>query len=70
MLARARSILISEIALSEKIDETQAERLLNVNLGYANPLPGDEEHHTHAPEEAAADTLRLLAEKSKKAKKK
>ncbi|RFD78557.1 CarD family transcriptional regulator [Gardnerella vaginalis] len=70
MLARARSILISEIALSEKIDEEQAERLLNVNLGYADPLPGDEKHHTQAPEEAAADTLRLLAERSKKSKKK
>lgn len=34
MLARARSILISEIALSEKIDEIEAERLLDVNLGY------------------------------------
>ena len=70
MLARARSILISEIALSEKIDEEQAERLLNVNLGYTDPLPGDEQHHTQAPEEAAADTLRLLAERSKKSKKK
>ena len=70
MLARARSILISEIALSEKIDEEQAERLLNVNLGYADPLPGDEQHHTQAPEEAAADTLRLLSERSKKSKKK
>ena len=70
MLARARSILISEIALSEKIDEEQAERLLNVNLGYSDPLPGDEKHHTQSPEEAAADTLRLLAERSKKSKKK
>ena len=70
MLARARSILISEIALSEKIDEIEAERLLDVNLGYKAPQEGDENHHTVAPEEPASRTLALLEERSKKSKKK
>ncbi|WP_427876709.1 CarD family transcriptional regulator [Gardnerella sp. 2492-Sm] len=70
MLVRARSVLISEIALSEKIDEHEAERLLDVNLGYESPKPGDEEHHTMAPQEAAADTLALLSARNKKSKKK
>ena len=70
MLARARSILISEIALSEKIDEIEAERLLDVNLGYKEPQKGDENHHTVAPEEPASRTLALLEERSKKSKKK
>lgn len=34
MLTKARAILTSEIALSEKIDEAEAQRLLDVNLGY------------------------------------
>ncbi len=33
MLSRARAILTSEIALSEKLEE-EAQRLLDVNLGY------------------------------------
>ena len=70
MLARARSILISEIALSEKIDEIETERLLDVNLGYKEPQEGDENHHTVAPEEPASRTLALLEERSKKSKKK
>lgn len=70
MLARARSILISEIALSEKIDEIEAERLLDVNLGYKEPQEGDENHHTVPPEEPASRTLALLEERSKKSKKK
>lgn len=70
MLARARSILISEIALSEKINESEAERLLDVNLGYQKPRSGDEKHHTVAPEEPANRTLALLAERNKKSRKK
>ncbi|WP_196488954.1 CarD family transcriptional regulator [Gardnerella vaginalis] len=70
MLARARSILISEIALSEKINESEAERLLDVNLGYQKPRSGDEKHHTVVPEEPANRTLALLAERNKKSRKK
>ena len=67
MLAKARSILTSEIALSEKIDEADTQRLLDVNLGYSKPQPGDDKHHTKAPEEAAKDTMaRLDAEKKSK----
>lgn len=70
MLSRARSILISEIALSEKIDEQEAERLLNVNLGYAKAEDGDEKHHTSFPQEPASETLLLLAKNSRKSRKK
>ena len=70
MLSRARSILISEIALSEKIDEQEAERLLNVNLGYAKAKDGDEKHHTSFPQEPASETLLLLAKNSRKSRKK
>ena len=70
MLTRARSILTSEIALSEKIEESEAQRLLDVNLGYEQPQPGDEAHHTEAPEEAAQDTLARLEAEGKKLKKK
>ena len=63
MLTRARSILTSEIALSEGLDELEAQRLLDVNLGYEEPRQGDEQHHTEAPVERAIDTLaRLKAE--------
>ncbi|WP_314685962.1 CarD family transcriptional regulator [uncultured Bifidobacterium sp.] len=66
MLTRARSILTSEIALSEGIDEEETQRLLDVNLGYAEPQSGDEKHHTKAPEEPASRTLaRLEAENSR-----
>ena len=65
----ARAILTSEIALSEKIDEAEAQRLLDVNLGYEPAQPGDDKHHTAEPEEAAADTLaRVEAEKKSKKK--
>lgn len=71
MLTRARSILTSEISLSEDISEDEAQRLLDVNLGYADPLPGDDKHHTEAPEEPASQTLaRLEAEKKKSKSKK
>ena len=69
MLTKARSILTSEIALSEKIEEDEAQRLLDVNLGYQPAQPGDEKHHTKEPEEAAKDTLARV-EASKKSKKK
>ena len=69
MLTKARSILTSEIALSEKIEESEAQRLLDVNLGYSPAKPGDEKHHTQEPEEAAKDTLARV-ETSKKSKKK
>ena len=71
MLTRARSILTSEIALSEDISEDEAQRLLDVNLGYADPLPGDAQYHTEAPQEPASQTLaRLEAEKKKSKSKK
>ena len=69
MLTKARAILTSEIALSEKIDEAEAQRLLDVNLGYEPAQPGDDKHHTAEPEEAAADTVaRVEAEKKSKKK--
>ncbi len=69
MLTKARSILTSEISLSEHLDEAEAQRLLDVNLGYEPAQPGDEEHHTEAPEEAAMDTLARVEAESKKSKK-
>lgn len=70
MLARARGVLIAEIALSEKINEQEAERLLDVNLGYEEAKSGDEEHHTKFPQEPASETLALLEARSKRSKKK
>ena len=70
MLTKARSILTSEIALSEELSEEETQRLLDVNLGYAEPQEGDAEHHTEAPEEPAHDTLARLESESKKSKKK
>ena len=70
MLSKARSILTSEISLSEKIDETEAQRLLDVNLGYSEPKPGDDKHHTKAPEEPASATMARLDAAKKKTKKK
>ena len=61
---------IAEIALSEHLDENEAQRLLDVNLGYEPPRPGDEDHHTEAPEEAAMDTLARVEAENKKSKKK
>lgn len=60
MLTKARNILTSEIALSESLSEEETQRLLDVNLGYADPQPGDEQHHTQAPEEPAYETLHRL----------
>ncbi|KFI65819.1 CarD family transcriptional regulator [Bifidobacterium cuniculi] len=70
MLTKARSILTSEIALSEKLEEEEAQRLLDVNLGYADPQPGDKDHHTQAPKEAASATLARIEAEGKKSKKK
>ncbi|AFI63189.1 CarD family transcriptional regulator [Bifidobacterium animalis subsp. animalis] len=70
MLTKARSILTSEIALSEELSEEETQRLLDVNLGYTEPQEGDAEHHTEAPEEPAQDTLARLESESKKSKKK
>jgi CarD family transcriptional regulator len=70
MLTRSRSILTSEIALSEHIDEDEAQRLLDVNLGYSEPRADDASHHTKAPEEAADKTLSRLESQNKDAKKK
>lgn len=70
MLTKARGILTSEIALSEELSEEETQRLLDVNLGYAEPQEGDAEHHTEAPEEPAQDTLARLESESKKSKKK
>ena len=60
MLTKARNILTSEIALSESLSEEETQRLLDVNLGYADPQPGDEQHHTQAPEEPVYETLHRL----------
>lgn len=68
MLIKARKILTSEIALSEKLDEDEAQRLLDVNLGYAQPQPGDEKHHSKSPKEPASQTLARVAEEASKAK--
>ena len=72
MLTKARSILTSEIALSEHLDENEAQRLLDVNLGYEPPRPGDDarNYHAEAPEEAAMDTLARVEAENKKSKKK
>ncbi len=70
MLTKARSVLTSEIALSEHISEDETQRLLDVNLGYRDPEPGDEKHHTQAPEEPASETLARLESENKKSKKK
>ena len=56
--------------MSEHLDENEAQRLLDVNLGYEAPRPGDEDHHTEAPEEAAMDTLARVEAENKKSKKK
>ena len=57
------------IKLHAMIDEAEAQRLLDVNLGYEPAQPGDDKHHTAEPEEAAADTLaRVEAEKKSKKK--
>lgn len=68
MLTKARKILTSEIALSEKITEDETQRLLDVNLGYCDPEEGDEKHHTKAPKEPASETLRRIENEAKAAK--
>ncbi|WEV70107.1 CarD family transcriptional regulator [Bifidobacterium sp. ESL0775] len=68
MLTRARNILTSEIALSEKIDEDEAQHLLDVNLGYAEPTAQDAKHHSQAPEEPASQTLARVEAENKDAK--
>lgn len=68
MLARARGVLTSEIALSEGINDSEAQRLLDVNLGYQDLEPGDEKHHAEAPEEPAFQTLYRLEEEERAAK--
>lgn len=68
MLTKARKILTSEIALSEKITEDETQRLLDVNLGYRDPEDGDEKHHTKAPKEPASETLRRIENEAKAAK--
>lgn len=70
MLARARAILTSEIALSEHLDEHEIQRLLDVNLGYQAPQNGDEDHHTFAPEEPASATMARLQEETRRSSKK
>ncbi|BDR54471.1 CarD family transcriptional regulator [Bombiscardovia apis] len=65
MLSKARSILTSEIALSEKIGEEETQRLIDVNLGYGQPQAGDEKHHSKAPKESADQTLARVAEQAK-----
>lgn len=70
MLTRSRSVLTSEIALSEKIDEDTAQHLLDVNLGYAPALPEDAKHHTKEPEERASETLARIEAETKAEKKK
>ncbi|WEV42519.1 CarD family transcriptional regulator [Bifidobacterium sp. ESL0682] len=68
MLTRARNILTSEIALSEHIEEDEAQHLLDVNLGYAEAKPEDAKHHSKAPEEPADQTLARVEAENKKAK--
>lgn len=70
MLVRARSILCSEIALSEKITEEQAQHLLDVNLGYAQPTADDLKHHAKAPKEKASETLNRVEAERKAARRK
>lgn len=68
MLSKARGILTSEIALSEGIDDDEAQRLLDVNLGYQDPEPGDDKHHAKAPQEPAYQTLYRVEEEERAAK--
>lgn len=68
MLMKARGILASEIALAEKLTEEEAQHLLDVNLGYAEPTEEDLKHYSKAPEEPASRTLDRIEEESKKAK--
>ena len=69
MLTKARKVLSAEISLSEKLSEEETQRLLDVNLGFADPEPGDEKHHTMAPDEPASETLHRIEEQNLKSKK-
>ncbi|MBR2555993.1 MAG: CarD family transcriptional regulator [Aeriscardovia sp.] len=68
MLLKARTVLASEIALSENITEDEAQHLLDVNLGIVPPTDADLTHHSQAPEEPASQTL-LRCEREKAQKK-
>ncbi len=70
MLVRARSVLSSEISLSENISIEQTEHLLDVNLGYAEPTEDDLKHHAKAPKEKASQTLDRVEAERKAARKK
>ena len=69
MLTKARKVLTAEISISEKISEEETQRLLDVNLGFADPQPGDEKHHTFAPDEPASETLHRIEMQGAKSKK-
>lgn len=68
MLLKARTVLASEIALSENVTEDEAQHLLDVNLGIVPPTDSDLTHHSQAPEEPASQTL-LRCEREKAQKK-
>jgi CarD family transcriptional regulator len=70
MLTRARSVLASEIALSESLGEDMAQHLLDVNLGYVEPTADDIKHHSKSPSEPASETLSRLAKEQEKSDKK
>lgn len=70
MLVKARQELSSEIALAENLSTEQAEHLLDVNLGYAEPTADDLKHHAKAPEEKASETLDRIAAERRAARKK
>lgn len=69
MLVKARQELSSEIALAEHLTTEEAEHLLDVNLGYAEPTKDDLAHHAKAPEEKASETLDRIAAERKAARK-
>ena len=52
------------------LDEAEIQRLLDVNLGFSEPQPGDEKHHSEAPAEPADRTLARIESESKKSRRK
>ncbi len=70
MLVRARSVLSSEISLSEKVSVEETEHLFDVNLGYAEPTQEDLKHHAKAPKEKASETLDRVESERRAAHKK
>ena len=52
------------------LDEAEIQRLLDVNLGFSEPKPGDEKHHSEAPAEPADRTLARIESESKKSRRK